>query len=212
MTHVPITLALFAALIGVSVLLRIRWPRLSRRLRRVLIASAMSAILLQVLIHVIKWSPNSDRAYRLLSWAAIAGYVFLMILWTRVSPRWLTTLCAVILILPLLGPTLLFPLASLFATPAPLDTQLTDTLFSEILHWRSAFGGTSGVDVGVYYRPVWAPFIRHSGEQVRLYDNQCNTAAVSVVLSADHKRAMVSCPPWPGQPTEQSYDLILPVR
>ena len=212
MMHVPLTLALFAALIGFSVLLRIRWPRLSRRLRRVLIASAMSAILLQVLIHVIKWTPNSDRAYRLLSWAAVAGYVFLMILWTRMSPRWLTTLCAVILILPLLGPSLLFPLAMLFGVPAPLDTQLADTLFSEQIRWRAVFGGTSGVDIEIYYRPAWAPFIRRSGRGVRLYDNQCNTAAVSIVLTADRKSAMVSCPPWPGQPTEQSYDVILPVR
>ena len=38
------------------------------------------------------------------------------------------------------------------------------------------------------------------------------TSDVSVVLSADHKRAMVHCPPWPGQSPEQSYDVIMPLR
>ena len=78
--------------------------------------------------------------------------------------------------------------------------------------WRAVFGGTSGVDLNIYYRPAWLPFVRHGVSFVRLYNGQCNTSEVSVVLSADHTRAMVSCPPWPGQPAEQSYDLILPLR
>ena len=211
MMHVPLTLALLAALTAVCVLLRVRWPFLSRRLRTALIALAFAAILLNILMHVTKWSPNSDHMYRLVSWGMVAAYEFFVILWTRKPPRWLTTLSAIILLVPMLSPSFLFPLASIF-DKSPLDTPLTDSLLVERTPWRAIFGGTSGLDIDIYYRPVWAPFVRRGIQNARLYDGQCNTSQVSTVLSADRTRVMVSCPPWPGQPTEQSYDLILPLR
>lgn len=212
MMHVPLALALLAAVFAVSVLLRIRWPRLSRRLRTILVALAAAAILLQVLMRVSKWGPNSDHVFRLSGWATIAGYIFLVVLWTRVAPRWLTTICAVIFLLPLVGPTLLFPLAAMFNTPPALDVALSDSLFSERTEWRAAYGGTSGVDLEIYYRPARVPFLRHSIRTVRLYNGQCNASEAFATLSADHERAIISCPPWPGQPTEQSYDVIMPLR
>jgi hypothetical protein len=199
MMHVPLTLALLATLAAIFILLRIRWPLLSPRLRTMLIALAFAAILLNIFMHVTKWSPNSDRIYRLIGWATAAAYLFLLILWTRKSPRWLTTLSAAILLVPVLSPSFLFPLSEIFNKP-PLDASLADSLLVERTRWRAIFGGTSGVDVDIYYRPAWAPFVRR------------NTSEVSVALSADHRRALVSCPPWVGQPTEQSYDLILPLR
>ena len=103
MMHVPLTLVLLAALTAVAVLLRIRWPLLSRRWRAVLIALAFSALLADAFMHVSKWEPNSEHLYRLVNWIAVAGYLFLLILWTRMAPRWLTTLSAVVLVLPLLA-------------------------------------------------------------------------------------------------------------
>jgi hypothetical protein len=212
MMHVPLALALLAALIAVSVILRFRWPGLSRRMRTVLVGLACGASLLEILMRVSKWGPNSDLVFRLIGWATVAAYVFLVILWTRVAPRWLTTICAIIFLLPLAAPTLLFPLAGLFNASPPLDVALSDSLFSESTEWRAVYGGTSGIDFEIYYRPERAPFLRRSIREVRLYNGQCNTSEVSAALSADHEHVLVSCPPWPGKPTEQSYDVVMPLR
>jgi hypothetical protein len=212
MMHVPLTLSLLAALVAISVLLRVRWPLLSGRLRTALIRLAFAAILLQVFMYVAKWEPASDRIYRSVSWFGVAGYVFLLILWTRKSPRWLTTLSAVVLILPLLAPTLLYPLTAVFDDSPHVDAPLTGSLFAMRTPWRAIFGGTSGVDLFIYHRPHWMPFVRHGIAYVRLYNGQCNTSALSIGLSSDRTHAVVSCPPWPGKPTEQSYDLIVPLH
>jgi hypothetical protein len=212
MMHVPLTFALLAALTAVAVLLRMRWPLLSGRWRTVLIALAFGALLIDAFMHVFKWEPNSELMYRLVDWIAVAAYLFLLALWTRMAPRWLTTLSAIVLVLPLLAPTLLNHLVDIFDDSPHPSAPLADSLLVMRTPWRAVFGGTSGVDLKFYYRPAWFPFVRHGIKFARLYDGQCHTSEVSVVLSADHTRAMVHCPPWPGQSTEQSYDLILPMR
>jgi hypothetical protein len=212
MLHVPLTLALLAALTTVAVLLRVRWPLLSQRWRTVLIALASSALLVDAFMLVFKWEPNSEFIFRLLNWFAVAAYLFMLALWTRMSPRWLTTFSAIVLALPLLGPTMLYRFAAIFDDSPQISTPLADSIFVLRTPWRAVFGGTSGSDLNIYYRPAWFPFVRRGLDYTRLYNGQCHTSDVSVVLSADHKRAMVHCPPWPGQSPEQSYDVIMPLR
>ena len=212
MMHVPLTLALLAAITAVAVLLRMRWPSLSRRYRTILIGLAFSALLVDAIMIVFKWEPNSELIFRLTNWFVVAAYLFLLALWTRMSPRWLTTLSAIVLALPLLGPTVLYRFAAIFDDTPQISTPLADSIFVLRTPWRAVFGGTSGTDLNIYYRPAWFPFVRHGLDYTRLYNGQCHTSDVSVVLSADHTRAFVHCPPWPGQSTEQSYDLIRPLR
>ena len=127
-------------------LLRICWPLLSRRLRRVLIALAISAILFQVLIHVFKWSPT-PTVYRLVSWVAVAGYVFLHdSLDANVSTLVDHALAQSFLFCRFLAPTLLFPLSSLFADTGSPDTQLQIRYSARHSAGVRLFGGTSGVD------------------------------------------------------------------
>ncbi len=212
MMHVPITLALLAAIMTAAVLLRIRWTFLSARQQKAVVALAFGALLVQVFMHLLKWEPNSDRMYRFVSWIAVTGYIFLLILSTRIAPRWLTTLSTVILLLPLMAPSLLYPLADIFNDSPHFEDPLVHSLVSVRVPWQAVSGGTSGIDFDIYYRPSWAPFLRHGIYHERLYNGQCDTAKMSVALSADHKHALVSCPPWPDQSTEQSYDLIFPLR
>jgi hypothetical protein len=210
--HVPLTLALLAALTAVALLLRMRWPVLSRRWRTVVLGLAFSALLVDAFMLVFKWEPNSELMFRLVNWTAVAAYLSLLALWTRMAPRWLTTLSAIVLVLPLLGPTLLYQISAIFDESPHVSSPLGDSLYVIRTPWRAVFGGTSGVDLNFYYRPAWLPLVRHGVHFARLYNGQCNTSDVSVVLSPDHTRAMVHCPPWPGQSAEQSYDLILPMR
>src|ERR1700733_6645058 len=108
---VIITAAYLVLLIAVMLLLRIFWLHLPSRLRFFLFRGAIAAILLHVFFVVTKWGTTSTRVNAIINWLAIAGYVLLVLLFSRLSPRWLTSLSAAILLIPLFSSSLLYPLA-----------------------------------------------------------------------------------------------------
>jgi hypothetical protein len=205
---VPVTLAIFTTILAALVLLRIRWPSLPVRLQSTLIVLAMVAIFLQGLTYATHWNLSDDRAGFLLNWSAIIGYEFIVLLATRLRPRWLTSIVAVILILPLLSASIFLPLTGQFERSPHYRTKLDTNLYIETTPWESPLKGTSGVDIQIFVTKPYIPFLRHLFASSRLFNNQCNTAGATVVLQLDHENVLISCPSWSGE-LASSYLLSL---
>jgi hypothetical protein len=199
--YIPITIAALASLTAAMILLRIFWLRLPSRLRFFLIRASIALITLHVLFILTKWSTISDRLNTVINWLAIAGYALLVLLFSRLSPRWLTIPSTVILLLPLFAASILFPLARLFEPGSPRNIPLGNHLFYEVSPWANAGGGNAGVDVFIYYIPPFAPFLRHRIQVIPYNDGECNTSATSVTLLSNPKAVLGHCPRWPNQGT-----------
>src|SRR6201999_1304211 len=96
--YIPITIAALASLTAAMILLRIFWLRLPSRLRFFLIRASIALIALHVLFVLTKWSTTSDRLNTVINWLAIASYALLVLLFSRLSPRWLTVPSSIILL------------------------------------------------------------------------------------------------------------------
>src|SRR3982074_3271480 len=111
--NLPLTFAALVALTGALVLLRIFWPRFAQRTRSLLLACACIVPTLYVIAAATRWSTSSLRWNAAFYWGFIASYEFLLILFTRLRPRWLTSIIAIILILPILSASVFLPLVAL---------------------------------------------------------------------------------------------------
>src|ERR1700733_9039837 len=98
--EVMITAAYLGLLTAAILVLRIFWLRFPAGLRRFLLRAAVAAILLHVFFVVTKWGTTSTRMNAIVNWLAIAGYELLVLLFSRLSPKWLTSLSATILLIP----------------------------------------------------------------------------------------------------------------
>jgi hypothetical protein len=208
---IPITAAALALLTVAMVLLRIFWSRLAPRLRFFLIRASIAMIVLHALVLVTKWTTTSDRLNVLINWLAIAGYELLVLLFSRLSPRWLTLPSAIVLLIPLFAASILVPLTHLFEPASRKNLSLGDHLFYEVSPWSNAGGGNEGVDVLIYYRPPFAPFIRHKLQSIPFNDQECNSRAASAVAFPDKKTVLGRCPNWPSQ-ASGTVDKLLPLR
>jgi hypothetical protein len=165
--YIPITTAALALLTAAMILLRIFWSRVPPRLRFFLIRASTTMIILHGLFVVTKWNTTSGRLNVFINWMALAGYELLVVLFSRLPPRWLTLPSTIILLIPLFAASILGPLTYIF-DPASRETlPLGDHLFYEIDPWTNAGGGNQGVDVVVYYRPPFPPFIRHKLQSIQ---------------------------------------------
>jgi hypothetical protein len=197
--HIPITTAALALLTVAMLLLRISWLRIPPRLRFFLIRAAMVMIVLHGLFVVTKWNSTSDRLNVLINWLAIAGYELLVLLFSRLSPRWLTIPSTIILLVPLFAASVLLPLTYLFDPGSNKMVPIGDHLFYEVNPWANTGGGNAGVDIDVYYRPPFAPFIRHKLQTVPFNDQECNAHAASAIAFPAKKAVLGRCPHWPSQ-------------
>jgi hypothetical protein len=168
-------------------------------------------VILHGLFVATKWNTTSDRLNVFINWLAIAGYELLLLLFSRLPPRWLTLPSTIILLVPLFAASILGPLAYLF-DPAPhKNLPLGDHLFYEIDPWANAGRGNQGVDLVVYYRPPFAPFLRHRVQAVPFNDRECNSRAASAIASPAKKAVVARCPNWPSQ-YAGTVDKLLPLR
>src|SRR5258705_659887 len=117
--YIPLTAAALALLTVAMILLRIFWSRVPPRLRFLLIRASIAIIVLHGVFVVTKWNTTSDRLNVLIIWLAIAGYELLVLLFSRLPPRWLTLPSTIILLIPLFATTILVPLTQIF-DPASL--------------------------------------------------------------------------------------------
>ena len=197
MQHFPLTLFTLAGLLVSLLLLRKRWGALGRRTRQLLLASALLSIVLFVGGYGSKWVTASDRLNCAVYWAALAGYLLLLAVHSLNRPRWLTSLTAIILGLPIFASSIFLPLNGLFY-PAPRQTrQLDDHLSVSLQPFTETGTSSTGADIDVFSRPRHFPFLRHTHLGGRFYDSRCNTAATEVLLQPDHNSVFVLCPSWP---------------
>lgn len=197
--YIPITIAAVASLTAAMILLRIFWLRLPSRLRFILIRASIAVITLHVLFVLTKWSTTSDHLNTLINWLAITGYALLLLLFSRLSPRWLTIPSAVVLLLPIFAASIVFPLTRLFEPGSPRSIPIGNHLFYEINPWNNAGGGNAGVDAIIYYIPPFAPFLRHKLQVIPYNDGECDSNATSVTLLTNPKAVLGHCPRWPNQ-------------
>jgi hypothetical protein len=209
--YIPFTTAALALLTVAMILLRIFWSRVPPRLKFLLIRASIAIIVLHGLFAVTKWNTTSERLNVLINWLAIAGYELLILLFSRLSPRWLTLPSTIILLIPLFAATILVPLTHLFEPAARKNLSLGDHLFYEISPWSNAGGGNKGVDVIIYYRPPFAPFLRHKLQSIPFNDRECNSRAASAVAFPAKKTVLGRCPNWPSQ-ASGTVDKLLPLR
>ena len=142
----------------------------------------------------------------------MAGYEIILMLFARLSPRWLTSISALILMLPVFASTILLPLVPIF-DPAtyPLRPFARNYAFQS-LPWGQGEGATSttGVEITVYYRPRLLPFLRQDRQVVFFSNQQCDTGAAYVLPGPRPKTILARCPRWPSQPPG-TEDQIVPL-
>jgi hypothetical protein len=197
--HVLITTTALALLTFGILLLRIYWLRLPMRARFYLIRVAILLVMIDILFTVTKWGTASDRANVMVKWLAIASYELLLMLFTRLRPRWLTSICGLILLVPIFASSVLLPLTSLFDP----STNKTTSLGCDLSYQRIPLGDSpstnSGSEIVIYYQPHLAPFLRRDLLHTPFNNQQCNASAVFASLEPDRKTVIARCPRWASQ-------------
>jgi hypothetical protein len=200
--YIPITTAALALLTVAMILLRIFWGRVPPLLRFVLIRTSIAFVLLQAFFAATKWGTTSNHLNAAISWLAVASYELLILLFSRLSPRWLTSISAAILLIPLFAASILFPLTDLF-NPYPNNNVSIDRhFFYEIKPWGISGAGndSDGVDLLVCYRPAFAPFLRKKIQTIPFNNRECHAMAATATISPDLKTVLARCPRWPSEP------------
>lgn len=208
--HVPLTIGVLSLLTGAILVLRLLWWRLPLLLRRLVLGFAVAMVLIRFSFLASQWSMTSTRLNAVLCWIAVAGYEILLARFSLMRPRWLTSISAVVLLIPLLGSTLLIPLTRIFDW-APADiSPIGGNYICEKSPWDTDSSGNAGVDLVVYYRPPLAPFLRHVVQRSSFSDDQCDSAASSVVADTTLKVIHFRCPGRPGKQQDIEHTLPLP--
>lgn len=209
---VPFTFGLLAGLTGVLVLVRIFWIRLPEALRRLLVGCAIAVPAVCGIGFVSKWHTSSSHVDHGLYWLCILSYIFFLVLFTRLRPQWLTTIIAVVLIVPILSASVFLPLTYYFDMPPVVTTRIGSNIVSERIPWGPGARELSGTDLTLYYQPRWLPFLRRSLLSARYYGAQCDAWAAHAVLEPDHKNVMMVCPASPVLGPDSARSVVLPLH
>lgn len=210
--HLPLTYFVLAVVGAGLLLLRRRWPTLSRGARGVLIGVAAAAIGLRMLSFALHCSPASFRVDAVLSWLCIAGYGLMLVRFSLIRPRWITVFVCVVLALPVCFASLILPLTELFDRKPPTVAQLGNGLWSERRRIETSPVAVNGAEFDIYSRPSWVPFLRRQRETARLFDTQCNTSAMYAELLPGNRMVRVTCPDWPGHTPAMDHTAVVPLR
>jgi hypothetical protein len=210
--YLPITLASVLLLTFVILLLRIFWLRVPATLRLYLIWASVIVVLINIVLAATKLEIASDRMNVILKWLAVAGYELLLMLFTRLSPRWLTSICGLVLLVPVFAASFLMPLAPLFDPVTHALVPITANLAYQKLPWGGDdVGENSGIKLVVYSRPRFAPFLRRDAQLLFLNNRQCHTAEAIAVRGPDPRAVLVQCPRWAAQGVgAEDFSLPLP--
>jgi hypothetical protein len=209
--YIPITTAALALLTVAMILLRIFWLRVPLRLRTFLVRVSIAVIVLHAIFAVTKWSTTSDRLNVLINWLAIVGYELLILLFSRLSPRWLTIPSAAVLLVPLFASIIVIPLTHLFYPGTVRTGPLDNHLFYNVDPWTYSGGGNAGVDVIIYYRPPFIPFLRHKLQTIPFNDQECDSIAAFAKPGPTPRTVLGRCPSRPLGSTG-TFDKLLPLH
>jgi hypothetical protein len=211
--HVPITTATLALLTLAILLLRVFWLRVPATVRFYLIRAAVVLFTIQILMTGTKWGTASDRVNVTINWLAVASYELLLMLFTRLSPKWLTSICGLILLVPVFASSVMLPLTDIFEPAKSESISIGNDLSYQRVLWGNSndTSANSGVNILLAYHPRFAPFLRRHLRNVPFNNQECNTRAAFVVLGPDPKTALARCPHWPSQgPGTDDRVLALP--
>jgi hypothetical protein len=197
--QIQITIAVLALLTAAILLVRIFWTRFPPRLGRFLVRGSIVMIAIQTVFEATKWGTSAAHLNVLIAWLAVAGYELLVMLFSRFSPKWLTVLCACILIVPLFASSILFPLALLFQRGLAPRVPIGNHLFYRLVTWQSGGASDVGADLDIFYSPPFAPFLTHKIQTQGFSSRDCNAAAAYAELGPTPGTAIARCPHWPGQ-------------
>ncbi|HEY6412796.1 MAG TPA: hypothetical protein VIX42_03875 [Edaphobacter sp.] len=210
--RVLLTTAVLASMMLAIILLRVFWSRVPAGVRSFLVYAGAAMILLRVGFTLTKWSTTSDRLNSIINWGAVAGYILIIVLFTLHRPRWLTTISAAILLLPVFASNILLPLTSLFDPASPDITRIDERYIYEKNLWNEpGENQNSGADLMVFYQLHFLP-LRRKVQRATFNNMQCNASASSA--SIDHTRKIIHfhCPASSTQAGSDPIDLLLPLH
>ena len=167
-------------------------------------------ILLHVAFAVTKWSTTSDRLNSIINWGAVAGYQLIVVLFTLHRPRWLTTISAIILILPVFASNILLPLVDLFSTTSPSISRIDGRYINARNLWNEpGENHNSGVGSdGLLPAPLLTSAPQGSARST-FNDMQCDASASSASIDRVRKIIHFHCPASPTGHGSDPIDLLL---
>jgi hypothetical protein len=196
--QIALTTATLILLTVAMLLLRIFWNGIPSRLRFGIVALSIALVLLQAFFAATRWGTTSDRFNVIINWSAVAAYELLVLLFSKLPPKWLTTLSAAILLIPVFASSIVLPLTELFDPSFYKPVPIGNNLFYEVRPWFTPNGVNKGADLIVSYHPPIAPFLSHKIRTIPFSDRECNSnAAVAITLPAT-KTLLGRCPRWPS--------------
>jgi hypothetical protein len=207
--HVPATILTLALFTALFILLRIRWPHLSHKFKRLTVLLAIASIALIAIASISRISTTSDHINVAACWCAVLSYIFFVILFTRLRPTWLTTLIAIVVILPLLSASAILPLAAIFSNRSHNIKLIGDNLVSDLVPIDAVTAGASGADLTIYRRASWAPFLRRKYQGIRYFNTQCDTSSAHAILQPDLTHLLMVCPAKPGRLPQEGRSAIV---
>lgn len=209
--HLPLTFGLLAALTAAMVILRIVWQRVPRPGKTALIVFVIAVIAIFAAAYATKWRATPLRLNFAFCWALLASWEILLLHFSLLKPRWLTGIVAVVMLLPLLSASILFPLASAFDPAQATTVDLGDHIISERVPWGTGTADTTGTDLTLYYQPAWMPLLRRSLRSARYYNGQCDANAAYAVLEPDRRHVRMVCPAASYLPADSAITITLPL-
>jgi hypothetical protein len=205
---IQITIILLALLTAAMILLRIFWLRIPSAFRFLLVRGALVMIIIHLFFTLTKWGMTSTHFNGIVNWLAVAGYELLILLFSRLSPKWLTSLSAAILIIPLFSSMILFPLALVLHLDSIPLVPLGNHLYYKIVPWSANGSDNSGIDLNIYYTPPFLPFLSHKVGTQPFNTNVCNASKAFAVPGPEPKTILARCPHLPSQPAGTDDKII----
>jgi hypothetical protein len=207
--YVQLTLVTLALLTCAMVVLRFYWRRLPDRLQTILLTLACISAVMPMLFMVSRWSINSPKGNTLLHWIAVAGYELVLVRFSLIRPRWLTSFCSLILLLPMFGSSFIFPLTDIFH-PADIQSVPIDVRHHyERMAWETTADEVPGFEIVVYSTPGFAPFLKHKLQRSAFNSDECQASRASASILPDGKNVLFVCPAKPGG---QALTRVLPIK
>lgn len=207
--YVLVTIAALGVVTGAIILLRFFWWRMPREFRAALLIVACISATLPVFMIVTRWETTSDRANTLLRWMAAAGYELILMRFSLMRPQWLTSICAVILVLPIFGASLLLPLTELFHRKHREKFNVGGSYYCERTPWDISGTEVPGVNLTIFYQPGFAPFLQHQVQVAAFNAVECEASAATASILPDRRQVLFHCPAKPGG---NAVEHILPLN
>lgn len=198
--NVIVTYLALVCLTAVAIGIRLLWPRLGMRPRRQTFLVLAFLLLPALLSTVSRWDTTSTHLNASLLWIRIFAYEISIVFFTLIQPRLLTTIIAIVLLLPVFSSSIVGPASALFSTVQPSVRPIGGDYFLELAPWSSGPSGNTGADFTLFYQPGHFSFLRRPFMGSRLYGTQCLTSNTTATLDPATAHIAVHCPPLTSDP------------